>query len=165
MNTFAVAGLSHFKNVLLDKHTGDTTMEGQEEVISRLKFIGCVEKDEKIDTRHVNRQANTLTTKMYRTLLYPDNRVNTLKFIKDIIGRTFEIIQLNIHQKNLPVCQNIISDLIKAKQGILNIKHTYSDDTKFCCDMDVVIENINSKIVFLKENIPSIFESDSHNTA
>lgn len=163
MNALTVAGISHMKNILLDKQTGETTLEGQAEVISRLKFIGCIEKDEKVDTRNVNRQPNTFATKMYRTFLYRDSRVNTLKFIKDVISRTFEIIQLNIHQKNYGICQNIILDLIKAKQGILNLKHTYSDDTKFCCDMDVFIENVDTRIANLKENFPSIFESESHN--
>ena len=124
-------------------------MENTEEIISRLKFIGHIQKEEKINTRQVNRQANNLWTKLQRTVIYPDNRTNTLKFLKDVITRTFEVLELQHEDKN--VCKTIIEDLNKAKQGIVNIRQTYMDDTKFCCDMDVLLENINIQLAHYNE--------------
>lgn len=157
MNTLAFIGLKHIKEVLLDKQIETVCMENHEEIISRLKFIGYIQKEEKINVRHVNKQPNTLTTKIYRSLIYPDNRWNSLKFIKDVIVRSFEIIGHNIHQGNTEICKGILSDIIKARQGILNLKHTYNDDTKFCCDMDVVIETIATQIGNLQRVYPDLF--------
>ena len=156
MNTFAI-GLAH---VFLNNQLGDVAMENHEEVISRLKFIGHIQKDEKINVRHVNRQPNTLTTKIYRSVIYPDNRTNSLKFIKDVITRSFEIIEHYLHRGNILVCKSIVSDLIKARQGMLNLKYTYNDDTKFCCDMDVLIENIASRLTDLQSQTPTIFDEE-----
>jgi hypothetical protein len=159
MNTFTtVFGLAH---VLLNNQLGDIAMENHEEVISRLKFIGHIQKDEKINVRHVNRQPNTFSTKIYRSVIYPDNRTNSLKFIKDVITRSFEIIEHHIHRGNTLICKSIVSDLVKARQGMLNLKYTYNDDTKFCCDMDVLIENIGSKLTDLQGEHPLIFEESS----
>lgn len=160
MNTFAAIGLAHLKGVLLNNHLGDIAMENHEEVISRLKFIGHIQKDEKINVRHVNRQPNTFSTKIYRSVIYPDNRMNSLKFIKDVITRSLEIIEHHLHRQNILMCKSIIADLIKARQGMLNLKYTYNDDTKFCCDMDVLIENIGSKLTDLQQQAPVLFQEE-----
>lgn len=136
-------------------------MENNEEVISRLKFIGHIEKEEKINIRQCSRQPNNIFTKLSRTLIYPDNRTNSLKFIKDIILRSFDIIENLIHNRHIITCKSIISDLVKAKQGMLNLKYTYNDDTKFCCDIDVLIEQVTTKITHLKEHNPELFEHKS----
>jgi hypothetical protein len=157
MNALATLGLAHLKGVFVPS---DITMENNEEIISRLKFIGHIQKDEKINVRLVHRQPNNFATKIYRTVLYPDNRFNALKFIRDVISRSFDIIEHYLHRSNILVCKSIISDLVKARQGIINLKYTYSDDTKFCCDMDVLIENINSQLSQLEKEHPEIFQED-----
>ena len=157
MNAVFFTGLKHIKDSMTN-YQFNTGMENNEEILSRLKFIGKIEKDEKINVRHVNRQPNNIMTKLQRSLIYPDNRANALKFIKDVIHRSFEIIDnCNIHN-NTVISKGIISDLMKAQQGIINFKYTYGDDTKFCCDMDVIIENINIKLLALKENYPDLFQ-------
>ena len=147
MNTVLCLSYNYLKN--FEIHNNNTIMENTEEIISRLKFIGHIQKEEKINTRQVNRQANNLWTKLQRTVIYPDNRTNTLKFLKDVITRTFEVLELQHEDKN--VCKTIIEDLNKAKQGIVNIRQTYMDDTKFCCDMDVLLENINIQLAHYNE--------------
>lgn len=136
-------------------------MENNEEVIARLKFIGHIEKDEKINVRHVNKQPNTIFTKISRSIIYPDNRTNSLKFVRDIILRTFDIIERLLHNQEILVCKSLIQDLSKSKQGLLNLKYTYNEDTKFCCDIDVLIEQISSKITNIKEKHPSLFDHKS----
>jgi hypothetical protein len=151
-------GLSHLKDTLL--HNQIITMEDTSEVLSRLKFIGCIAKDEKIDVRHVKRQPDTMYTKFNRCFLYPDNRINTLKFLRDVLNRSFEIVEMFLRKDQITSCKTIINDLVKAKQGMLNLKYTYSEDTKFCCDMDVLIESVNTRICFLKETYPNLFEEE-----
>jgi hypothetical protein len=133
-------------------------METNEEVISRLKFIGHIDKDEKINVKHVNKQPNTVFTKISRSLIYPDNRMNSLKFVKDVILRSFDIVENSLHNNAFLLCKSIVLDLTKAKQGILNLRYTYNEDTKYCCDIDVLIEQISTKLATLKQNHPMIFE-------
>lgn len=121
-------------------------MESNEEIISRLKFIGLIQKDEKINVRHVNRQPNNWYTTVSRTILWPDNRHKCLKFIQDVINRSFQIVDQTIKEKDLKRAQMVLDDLKKSVNGMTNLKHTYIDDTKFCCDIDVLVQGIESKI-------------------
>lgn len=158
MNTLAAIGVKHIKDMIINNRIESMCMESHEEIISRLKFLGHIQKDEKIDVRHVNRQQNNFVTKITRSIIYPDNRANSLKFIKDIVTRSFEIIDYYNNQNNSIVSKAIVSDLVKARQGILNLKYTYNDDTKFCCDMDVLIQTIGTHITKLQEKNPELFE-------
>jgi len=163
MNTLASVSVKYIKDILLDNQLGHISMENNEEVIARLKFISHIQKDEKINVRQVNRQPNNFLTKIYRTIIYPDNRTNSLKFIRDVIYRSFEIIETLIIKNDIVTCKVIFSDLLKSKLGMNNLKYTYSEDTKFCCDMDVLIEFLCSKILFFKEKYPSLFEEKENN--
>lgn len=157
MESVAILGLKH---LLHNNQIEDISMESSEEIISRLKFIGHIQKDEKVDVRRVNVQPNTVMTKISRTVLYPDNRVNTIKFVRDVISRSFEIIERYMLHNEALRCKGIVSDLIKAKQGMMNLKYTYNDDIKFCCDMDVLIEDVVSQLNNLCVKYPSIFEEE-----
>jgi len=157
MNAIVTIGLRHLKDIWQDNHIGESIMENSEEIMARLKFIGHIQREEKINTKYVSRHPNNMATRFWRTVLYSDNRTNALKFVKDVIARSLEIIELQ--HNDLVMCRSIVSDLIKAKQGITNLKYTYNEDTKFCCDMDVVIENIASQLTNIKEKYPDLFEN------
>jgi hypothetical protein len=159
MNTLAAVGINHLKNIVLYNQKDIIAMENNEEVIARLKFIGHIQKDEKINVRQVNRQPNTLFTKISRSVIYPDNRTNALKFVRDVILRSFDIIEHLLHHDDILVSHGIVADLVKAKQGMLNLKYTYNEDTKFCCDIDVLIEQVGSKLSSLKDQNPFLFEN------
>lgn len=161
MNEITIFGLKHLKDIVLNSKIHDLNMESNEEIISRLKFIGYIQKDEKINVRHVNRQPNNWYTIVSRAVLWPDNRNNTLKFIREIISRTFDIIDNKIRTGDTQGGKAIIIDLIKAQQGMINMKHTYSEDTKFCCDIDVLIERVASKLSLLREDNSALFEEHS----
>lgn len=122
-----------------------------EEVISRLKFIGHIQQDEKINAKYVYREPDTVFTRISRTFIYKDNRKNSLQFIRDVISRSFEIIDLQMHRKEMEQAKAILIDLLKAKTGISHLRQTYVDDTKFCCDMDVILESINTKLKSLEK--------------
>jgi hypothetical protein len=158
MNTLTTVGLKHLKDILLDNKIGDVAMESNEEIISRLKFIGYIKKDEKINVKYVNRQPNNWHTTLSRSLLYPDNRNNALEFVRKVIARTFEIIEHHLRKQNIHRCRSIVADLIRSKQGLLNLRYTYSDDTKFCCDLDVLIERVVSQISILRKEQSVLFE-------
>lgn len=137
----------------------DLSMESTAEILSRLKFLGQIQKNDKIFVKNLTKQPDGWITRFARSFLSPDNRVNTLKFVKDVISRSFDILKTCLaHEDEKKIdARIIIKDLIRAQQGIVNLKETYSDDIKFCCDMDVFIEHIIFRLEELKKEHPHLF--------
>lgn len=124
-------------------------MNNNEETISRLKFIGKIRKGDKINTLHMYVQPDGLSTSLSRTFFHKDNRGNTLAFCQDTIYRAFELIKLyekSIDKSEKFLLSNILCDLKNSLVGLSNLKSTYVSDTKFCCDMDTIIQNVNAKM-------------------
>ena len=124
-------------------------MEGNQEVISRLKFIGKLKKGEKFNTKHMYIQPNGIGTSISRTFIYQDNRGNALSFCQETIFRAFELLityeRSYIDSEKL-LFRNLLKDLQQSMTGLKNLKSTYNTDTKFCCDMDTLLENTNSRL-------------------
>ena len=151
-------GFSHFKEVF--SNSQDMSVIHREEVISRLKFLGYIERDEKISCRYVSRQPNTWITSFLRSFLYPDSRKHTLQFVRSVVFRAFEILEQTFQKENYLEAKGLISDLFKAQNGLQNLKETYGDDTKFCCDMDVVIQDLMSRLTTIRESQPALFDEE-----
>lgn len=131
-------------------------MEQDEEVISRLKFIGKLQKGEKINVKYMFVQSESIITSVSRYLIHQDNRQNTLNMVKDTIDKSFDIISLySISDKKSQqqICTNIIQDLKSVKNGVKNLKETYIIDTKFCCDMDTILQGIDARLSEIKTDI------------
>lgn len=117
------------------------------EVISRIKFISKIKKEEKINTRYIFVQSAGIVTSLSRTFFYQDNRGNAFNFCKKSIDEAFELLE-NLEKSNDKLAyEKLFQDLEKACGGLLNLKHTYIRDTKFCCDMDMLIDDIAVKLV------------------
>lgn len=115
-------------------------------VSSTLKFIGKIGKNEKIDVKNMYLQPNTFITSIIRTLYQLDNRQNTLELIQKTIEQSVEIIKdTNIDPQ---IKTNFLIDLEKSKEGIRNLKYTYNNDTMFCCNLESIIQMIDSKFKF-----------------
>ena len=115
-------------------------------ISSTLKFIGQINKNEKIDVKNMYLQPNTFITSIIRTLYQLDNRQNTLELIQKTIEQCLEIIQ-NDNTEPL-IKTNFLVDLEKSKEGIRNLKYTYNNDTMFCCNLESIIQMIDSKFKF-----------------
>ena len=131
-------------------------MNSNKETISRLKFIGKIQIGDKIDLKNMHLQTDGLLTQISRTI-NQENRNKTLVFLQDTINKAFEI--LKCYEKSLKnsdkiMCLNILNDLKSSKSGLLNLKETYSFDIKFCCDIDVLLEMIEAKLI----ELDNIFE-------
>ena len=124
-------------------------MESDKEVMSRLKFIGKVQKGEKINVKYMFVQPEGIATRISRTLINQDNRNNTLNFVRSTITRTFEIItsySSSNKESQRHICLHIIKDLQQCKTGLLNLKDTYLSDIKFTCDIDTLLQEIDAKL-------------------
>jgi len=134
-------------------------MDAEQEVISDLKFISMIKKNEKINTKFMYVQKDGLLTRISRTFINPDNRYNTLTFLQRTINNTFRILDAYDkndldHSKHLKY-KKIIRDLMSARIGLQNIQETYETDLKFKCDVTTLIESIenNYSNVFKETNV------------
>lgn len=121
------------------------------DVISKLKFIGLIQKGEKINVRSMCVQSDTLMTRLYRTFISVDNRTNAYNFIEGVVNRSFELITIALAKdpvKNVDrrLVKNIIDDLTKAITGIQNLRETYTHDNMFCCRLDALVQSIELKL-------------------
>ena len=124
-------------------------MDGNQEIISRLKFIGKLKKGEKINTCHMYVQQDGITTSLSRTFAYQDNRGNALNFCQETISRSFELLityERSDSSTEKVLFSRLIEDLQQSTVGLRNLKFTYITDTKFCCDMDTLLENVLAKL-------------------
>lgn len=127
-------------------------METDNDVISKLKFIGKIKKGEKINVKNMYVQPDSLATKISRSFINYDSRDNALNFIISVLKRSFDILNLHIIESNknnaeMMVCTNLIRDLKESKVGIENLKDTYSDDVMFCCKIETLIQEIDAKLL------------------
>ena len=124
-------------------------MEPSREILSRLKFIGYLKRNEKVNTKHVFVQPDGILTSLSRTLYNTDSRSSTLSFLQATITRSFEIMDLYSRattESDRLLYLNIIYDLTRAQGGLENLKYTYQDDVKFCCDVDTLNELIVARL-------------------
>ena len=129
----------------------DTT---ENEIISRLKFIGKIQQGDKINVKYMFIQPDTFYTKLSRTILNQDSRSNTLNFLRTTINTSFNLIDKYYELENEEFdkiisnqkCNNIIEDLKKSTSGLICMKDTYLHDIKFICDIDTLLQDITLKI-------------------
>jgi hypothetical protein len=124
-------------------------MESNSETISKLKLIGKLQNGDKLNTKYVFIQKDGLFTRLSRWIYWQDNRANTINFVRNTIYSTFSMIvtlkKTNKRYDNL-ILLNIIEDLEQAKGGMINLKNTYADDIKFCCDIETLLESIEVEL-------------------
>jgi len=136
-------------------------METNEDVISRLKFIGKIQKGEKINVRNMSVQPDSIFTRFCRSFVNLDSRINTLNFVTHIIKKSFELINMHLVTKR-PFdkiwCVNIINDINNSRVGLLNLKDTYASDIMFCCKVDTLIQEMDARIqdVYCKFQVEGI---------
>lgn len=129
---------------------------GINDTLSKLKFIGKIQKGEKINVRYMYVQPDSWITRLSRTFFATDNRMSAYHFIEGVVNRGFDIIKLyknsfRVSEKHL--VENIIKDLNSCIQGIGNLKETYSCDVMFCCKLDTLIQDISSRLSELEYDI------------
>lgn len=120
-----------------------------DDIIPRIKFIGKIQKGEKINVKYMNIQQDNFLTKLSRSFIHTDTRANTLTFIQNTLKKGFEILSNHLEstkQYDKSLCQNLMNDLRTCKSGLLNIKETYIEDLMFCCKIDSLIEETDARL-------------------
>jgi ribosome-binding ATPase YchF (GTP1/OBG family) len=150
--------ISEFKDISHHK----IMMETDNDIISKLKFIGKIGKGEKINVKNMYVQPDSLATKISRSLINFDSRDNAFNFIQNVVKRSFELVNshlFNKSQTDLIICNNLIKDLKESKNGISNLKETYADDVMFCCKLETLLEEIDTKLIDIESK--NKFENES----
>jgi len=112
-----------------------------EETIINLKILQKLEKNQKLITRgsYINIESSSLIPEFFRRWNRQDNRYETLKKINTIINCAIEFLN-----KNEDDTINIKDYIIGSKEGINNLKETYSTCHQTCARLDVILDKINS---------------------
>ena len=135
-------------------------MDTNKDIFSKIKFIGKIQIGDKVSLKEMQLQNDGLLTPIYR-VLYQENRYKTLVFINDTINKSFELIRCysnSAKQSDKIMCIHLLDDLKASRNGLSNLKETYSKDIKFTCDINVLLQTIDAGLV---ENGISI-EKDSN---
>ena len=112
-----------------------------EEIIINLKILQNLEKNQKLITRgaYLNIESPSLIPEFIRRWNRQDNRVETLKRINTIVNAAIENLDNN-------ETFNIKEYLIGSKEGINNLKETYSTCSQTCARIDIILDKINTNI-------------------
>lgn len=133
-------------------------MNNNDDIIPKLKFIGRLNKGDKINVKNLYIQPNNFLNRIDRSLFHIDDRTNTLMFVDTTIRKGFDLFLSHI-SNNSPfdviLCNNIMNDLRNAKKGMLNLKETYSNDIMFTCKIDALVEEIDAKLAELEVKYPN----------
>jgi hypothetical protein len=135
-----------------------TTFDRNKDIIKNLKFISTLEAGEKVDVRNLKIEQNNFFTPL-RRMISGESRDTTLKFISNTIDRSFEIINSYVYSEKISekkFVTNIVIDLYKTIKGLKNIQNTYQDDKAFCCNIEIMIEDIYSKMNEFEDRHPFI---------
>jgi hypothetical protein len=130
------------------------------QILTRLKFIGSVSPHEKIDSHSLKVESPGVWTKLKRTFVTGDSRDTTLYFFSSTIDRSFEIVAASIHSKNVSeqiFTANVLQDLMKSVKGLRAAQQTYKEDKLVVCELEVIIESVQSKLYEYQQAFPEIF--------
>ncbi len=129
-------------------------MDVNDEVISRLKFIGKINPGEKISVKGMYVQTDGWITSITRSVFTHDSRDSTMSFLNTAIKKGFDLLRM-YHETyktdrartfEQTMFSNILADMCAAVRGLNNLKVTYDSDRMFCCKLDTLIQEINALV-------------------
>ena len=141
--------------------------ETAQEILTRIKFIGTINSGEKLDTRNMKIENNTILTP-FKRMVFGEGRDTTFQFLHHTIERAFIIMHSLANTDKISdkmCCSNIMKDLDKATIGLRNMQHTYKDDKMFVCNLETLIETIEARMVEAKQKYPQIVQSTSYSNS
>lgn len=126
-----------------------------QELMSRLKFISRVGKQEKINLKSFTFEANTLWGS-FRRFFNAENRTGTLDFLRTTVLDSFELLIHTLGDESnhagKQFAQHLLEDLVASKYGIMNLQNTYADDKFLVSHLQTLLQTIDVKIDYLLQN-------------
>ena len=130
----------------------------KEDIFVNLTLIAKIEAGDKLVRNKTDKHLNIDTSYLqFITRWFKGvGRNNSLKFINLILTKAFEINDKLIEDKNEVDAQTLFrltSDLKNSLNGLNNLKQTYSYDKLIQSEIDVMIDNIRSKLDYNSKNL------------
>lgn len=136
-------------------------MDLQKDVVSKLKFIGLINKGDKLNVKNFTVQPDNVITKINRSFINLDNRQNSLQFVETTVQKAFQILKLSLVSDKISdkiLCMNILQDIIKSKQGISNLCETYQNDVMITCNFATILQDIDARLAEIRNIHPDLFK-------
>lgn len=111
-----------------------------DDIISKLKFIGSVKRGEKISVKNLYIQRNNIFTQIHRTFFGREDRESTLNFITTILESSYN---LYLRENDTVLKTLIFDDMKKARDGIINLTQTYAVDNMYVCRLLSTLQKLD----------------------
>lgn len=145
------------KVVMNQEDTSSKTIDmTQEDIFINLRLISKIEVGNKLiqSDKHVN-----IDTSYFQSLtrwFNGNNRKDSLQFINLILSKAFELNDKLLNDKSEESAQILLrlnNDLKNSLNGLVNLKQTYAADKLVQSEIDVMIDNISSKLDLNSKNL------------
>lgn len=138
----------------------NNTLEENGEIISQLKFISKIKPGEQVNVDNLSICSRNFFSGIYRTF-YGEGREKTFHYFNITIKRAFEKLAAFSNSERISdtmLCSQLVENLQTCIEGLSNAKDTYKDDRRFVCDVETLIEGIESRLEELRINKQSLFD-------
>lgn len=118
-------------------------------ILTQLKIISMIRQHDKVSTRGDTVRVDKEYFQAVRRYVSGESREINLIHIAEIFNQAFELLALR-QKDNIPIDWLQI-ELLNAKKGLENLKATYKDDTVIQAKLDVIIDQLTSKVKLKQE--------------
>jgi hypothetical protein len=133
----------------------DKIILSKEDIFVNLTLIAKIEVGDKLVRNKSDKHLNIDTSYLqFITRWFRGNSRNTsLQFINLILTKAFEINDTLLKEKNAQQLFRLTTDFKNSLNGLNNLKQTYSFDKLIQSEIDVMIDNIRSRLDFNSKNL------------
>jgi len=138
-------------------------------VMTKIKFIGTIQPNEKVNVKQMCIQEDTLFTSFFRTI-YQESHDSTIRFFENtyedvfaLLFRTVEQIKTNINKNTsslLSLCKTIVKDIQRSFVGIKNVQVTYKENRMVKCRLETLTQLVENRLEQIKELCPDIVQEN-----
>jgi hypothetical protein len=131
-----------------------------EEIFVNINLISKIEVNDKLIINNKFINIDTTYIQPLTRWLYGNDRKSTLFFLNLIINKSFEycdnILKEEDNNNNTKLLFRLTTEIKNSINGLLNLKQTYTCDKLVQAEIDVIVENIRTKIDYNTNNINHI---------
>ena len=133
----------------------ETLELSKEDIFVNLTLIAKIEVGDKLIRSKSDKHLNIDTSYLqFITRWFRGNSRNTsLQFINLVLCKAFEINDILLKEKNAQQLFRLTTDFKNSLNGLNNLKQTYSYDKLIQSEIDVMIDNIRSRLDFNSKNL------------
>jgi hypothetical protein len=149
-------------NKIMPKPDLDTPLDSNkntmslEDIFVNLRLISKIEIGDKLiqNDKHIN--IDTSLVQCVSRWLSGNNRADNINFINTILSKAFEYNDKLLNESTDDSAQLLLrlnNDLKNCINGLINLKQTYHFDKLIQSEIDVMIDNIRSKLDTTNKNL------------